>query len=130
MCLQYHRLKVYEDDNNRIKVGYKMFRKQWSENTYTNLYYDTRKKYVLGDWNSIDNIEQKSVATVSPCYSRKETKYYAAGFHFYTKPVYKLFPYVCIECICEGILATGYEYHNYKDVSAFVAKSYRLMREV
>ena len=138
MCLQYHRLKVYEDNNNRIKVGYKIFHK-WSDNTYTNIYYDTRKKYVLGDWNSIDNIEQKSVITVSPCYSKKDDKYYTAGFHFYTDKSYALrelkysiLGKVVVECICSNITAKGYQFADglKLPVKSFVAQEYRLMREV
>jgi len=133
MCLDYQKLKTYKD-NNKTRVGFKVFCK--TPTGYENRFFNKGKiKYQIGEWvdnKNNNNIHEKQIECKSYFYrSEFKPKYYKAGFHFYTKPPhwatnYTFYDLRIVECICENITATGQQ--NYKD--AFVAQSYRLMREV
>ena len=132
MCLDYQKLKTYKD-NNKIRVGFKVFCK--TPTGYENRFFNKgRIKYQIGERVDNNNIHEKQIKCESYAYYRREfkPKYYKAGFHFYTKPPHwatighTFYDLRIVECICENITATGQQ--NYKD--AFVAQSYRLMREV
>ena len=141
--------------NDEIRIGYKYFKKLKDHSLikgdyyvndedigtwyYHNKYFDTRKKHSLGEWHSMDKNDGKLICVDScnPAFKRKK---YKAGFHFYTVSKEKniktqsiaggtpsfFSSTVCVECICCNITATGKQ----NGEGAFVAQSYRLMREV
>jgi len=133
-------------DHSLIKGDYYVNDEDIGTWYYHNKYFDTRKKHSLGEWHSMDKNDGKLICVDScnPAFKRKK---YKAGFHFYTvsKESSGLagsgypshFPAthqltlanrstVCVECICCNITATGKQSGR----GAFVAQSYRLIREV
>ena len=122
MCLNKKGLKTFKN-NNKIRIGYKIFKKD--EKGYKNIYYDTRNYIKIGEWKENVNSYNEIIYSggIRNPYS------YKAGYHFYDTPLTnKVRPFeVMVECICENITAIGTQ--NYND-KAFVAQSYRLMREV
>ena len=114
MCLSRNKLKTFKDNDN-VRIGYKIFDKEY--NTYYNPFYLCSGKHYLGSWH-----ENKLQIDLGYEIHRKS---YKSGFHFYSSiPTNKA--EVIVECICENITATGEQ--NFR--GAFVAQSYRLMREV
>ena len=125
MCLNEEGLKTYKDNDN-IRIGYKIFKK--CKDGYRNIYYDTKYVIKMGEW-----MEQAycyfTIIYSSPLKSSKSL-HYKAGYHFYDNipSTHRIRSFeVVVECICENITAIGIQ--NYSD-KAFVAQSYRLMREV
>ena len=131
MCLDYQKLKVY-DDNDSIRIGYKIFFK--TQIGYENRFFTPKAKYYqMGEWVDNKQIKQKTdTIECRSCYPKFKPKYYKAGFHFYSTIPYLLTAswtpndLRVVECICENITATGRQDNK----SCFVAQSYRLMREV
>ena len=134
MCLSRNKLKTFKDNDN-VRIGYKIFDKKY--NTYYNPYQLCSIRHTMGSW-----YENKWKAKLhAGCYHLGydfHHIFYKSGFHFYSSNSPSLFPFmrtsptnchrpqVVVECICENITATGEQ--NLRD--AFVAQSYRLMREV
>ena len=132
MCLD-QGLKTFKKNNN-IKIGYKYYYKIQGPETgewyYYNMHYDSYKQHSLGEWCSIDKNKFITVGSFRK-YSWKDKKYddknkkYKSGFHFFDRHDMQSLS-ICVECICENITATGTQFGK----KAFVAQSYRLMREV
>ena len=118
MCLSRSKLKTFKDNDN-VKIGYKIFDK--SHNTYYNPFKGCSLKHTMGSW-----YENRWKETINVGYSLNR-KTYISGYHFYSSiPKMWYRNEVVFECICENITATGQQ--SLED--AFVAQSYRLMREV
>jgi len=117
MCLSRNKLKTFKDNDN-VRIGYKLFDKSY--NTYYNPFKFIYNKHTMGSW-----YENKWKDKLHVGYLLKE-KTYKSGFHFYSSIPKPWDHEVVVECICENITATGEQ--NFRD--AFVAQSYRLMREV
>ena len=120
MCLDYQKLRTFKKNDN-VKIGYKYFYKV--QEHYHNIHYDSYKQHSLGEWCSID--KNKFIKIEFYLRSNEKCKKYKSGFHFFDEQDMKN-SLTCVECICENITATGSQFGK----KAFVAQSYRLMREV
>ena len=118
MCLDERTLKTFKDNDN-VRIGYKVFDK--SHNIYYNPFKGCYIKHTMGSWYK--NKKRVKLTVGYPLHHIT----YESGFHFYSSIPRVYYQYeVVVECICENITATGQQ----NDEDAFVAQSYRLMREV
>lgn len=119
--------------NDRIKVGYKVFRKieHSLSASYHNVYYDIRTKHLIGETYTaadlrylhkyVPNYKYKACFHVWD--SVEEAQYFVDDYFFSPGA-----PLVICEVIAWDIRAYGIQ--GRYDSKSFVAKNYRLMREI